>query len=278
MTASRRVPLLLALGVAACATPGQVRRVETQVAMAQREQQRSDSALAAQLGRVAAMQQRALDSLVLLTAALDRVERGGRDNAAELLEVRRQLLQIGQQVGQSTQRLRDINAQIEARAELQANQPPVGAVDSVRPPAGATTPAVTTAPAPGQPSSATLYSAGQQSLRSGAWQTARSAFRDLLRLYPTGPDAVDAAYFVAQSFEGEKLTDSARVQYASLARQYPRSPRAASALFKLGWFAEQRNDIPSARSYYQQVVQPYFSGTEEYLRAQEKLRELPPPL
>ena len=53
MTIACRCTLLgLIAGVAACATPGQVRRVETQVLVGQREQQRADSARGAELARL----------------------------------------------------------------------------------------------------------------------------------------------------------------------------------------------------------------------------------
>ena len=54
---------LAAMGAAGCATKGAVRRVETEVAIFRAQQARADSARAAELGRIIALQQRILDSL-----------------------------------------------------------------------------------------------------------------------------------------------------------------------------------------------------------------------
>ena len=109
-----RYAALCLLGAAACATPGQVRRVETQVAVMQRNQERADSARAAELARIIAMQTRAMDSLVALTRTLDRVDRGSREQTAELLEARKQILAIQQRIDQSQQGLRELRAQLDA--------------------------------------------------------------------------------------------------------------------------------------------------------------------
>lgn len=264
---------LLLLGAVACATPGQVRRVETQVAVMQRNQERADSARSAELGMIIAMQRRAMDSLVALTRTLDRVERGGRDQSAELLEARKQILAVQQRIDQSQQGLRELRAQLDARSEAAT---PVVA-DTVAPPTVATTPgAVTGVPvAPPAPTAATLYSNGQQSLRINAFGTARNAFRELLRLYPTSTFAADAAYGIGDAFLREQRNDSAQVAFGRVTREYPTAMPAAAALFKLGVMAQERGDLATARRYFLQVVVPKFEAANEYLLAQDRLRGLP---
>ncbi len=82
---SGRLALLALTGVAACATPAQVQRVETRVAVVEREQARGDSARAADLARITASQQQLMDSLrqrVAATCSRASLRRGGKPPAS----------------------------------------------------------------------------------------------------------------------------------------------------------------------------------------------------
>jgi hypothetical protein len=57
------VAIFLCLGLAGCATKGQMQRIETQLAMQQREQERRDSASQAMMSNILRVQQNTLDSL-----------------------------------------------------------------------------------------------------------------------------------------------------------------------------------------------------------------------
>ena len=251
-------PLLLLLGVA-CATPGQVRRVETQVAVLERVHARADSARASELTRIIAMQQRGMDSLVALARALDRT---GRDNQAEFTEVRRSLLALQELSGQSQRRLSELRNQLEVRGA----EPPVVAV------AGDTT-AVGPISTPSAPSAEAMYQAARAQNQLGAVLSARLGFRRLLELYPTSSLAPDATYGLADSFDPVQ-PDSARVYYGTVVSKYATSSRAPTALFKLGKLAERRQDRPAARGYYQQVSDRYPQSDEAKL-ARDALRALP---
>lgn len=232
----------------------------------QRSQERADSARAAELARIITMQSRAMDSLMAITRTLDRVDRTGREQSAELLEARKQILAVQQRIDQSQQGLRELRAQLDARTEMAA-MPSDSA--PVTPAAGQ--PPVTT----GQPTAATLYANGAQSLRISAFGTARNAFREVLRLYPTSSYAADAAFGIGDAFLREQRTDSAQVAFVRVVRDYPASMRAASALYKLGIMAQERGNLADARRYFQQVVVPKYQAAEEYELAQDRLRGLP---
>ena len=267
-----RYAALCLLGAAACATPGQVRRVETQVAVMQRNQERADSARAAELARIIGMQTRAMDSLVALTRTLDRVDRGSREHTAELLEARKQILAIQQRIDQSQQGLRELRAQLDARSEMAAAA--IG--DTATAPSGTpVTTAPTTTPAGAGPTDATLYSTGLQALRVNGFGVARTSFRDLLKRYPTSSLAPDAAFGVGDAFLREQRLDSAQVAFGRVFRDYPASMRAAAALYKLGVMAQDRGDLAAARSYFQQVVVPKYRAADEYELAQDRLKTLP---
>lgn len=255
---SRVATSLLLLG-AACATPGQVRRVETQVAVLERTQARADSARAAELTRIIAMQQRSMDSLVALSRQL---QQGGRDNQAEFTEIRRSLLVLQELSGQSQRRLSDLRNQLEVRS---AEPPAVVPGDTTTPGAGQ--------PPVNQPSADAIYSAARGQAQQGAMTSARFGFRRVLELYPTSPLAADATYGIADTFDPAQ-PDSARVYYSEVVTKYPRHARAPTALFKLGKLAERKPDRVAARTYYQQVIDRYPQSDEAKL-ARDALRALP---
>lgn len=258
MRARVAMPLLL-LG-AACATPGQVRRVETQVAVLERTQARADSARAAELTRIIAMQQRGMDSLMSLSRAL---ERNGRDNMAEFTEVRRSLLVLQELSGQSQRRLSELRNQLEVRGADPAPQVTPG--DTTQPVAGQ--------PPVNQPSADAIYAAARGQSQQGAMTSARFGFRRLLELYPTSSLAADATYGIADTFDPAQ-PDSARVYYTEVVTRFARSARAPTALFKLGKLAERKPDRPAARAYFQQVIDRYPQSDEAKL-ARDALRALP---
>lgn len=253
-----RVAISLLLLGAACATPGQVRRVETQVAVLERTQARADSARAAELTRIISMQQRSMDSLIALTRTL---ERSGRDNQAEFLEIRRSLLALQELSGQSQRRLSELRNQLEVRSA----EPPPAMVPG-------DTAAVPSQPV-NQPSADAIYSAARGQSQQGAMASARFGYRRVLELYPTSPLAADATYGIADTFDPSQ-PDSARVYYSDVVRKYSRSSRAPTALFKLGKLAERKADRAAARAYYQQVIDRYPQSDEAKL-ARDALRALP---
>src|SRR2546422_3682917 len=107
--------LVVALGLAAgCALKGDVRKVELQVEAARAERARADAERAAQI-----------DSLRLLLAAVQQaltaqqaylVQLRG-DVRTDLLAVQQQLVQVQELTGQSQQRLSELRARIEERAQ-----------------------------------------------------------------------------------------------------------------------------------------------------------------
>jgi tol-pal system protein YbgF len=261
---SRGLVLLVSTVMAAggCATPGQVRRVETQVAVLRNQQARADSARAAELARIIALQGRILDSLEASRESL-RQFRG--EVSQDLLSVQQQLVQVQELTGQSQRRLAELKRDIDNRSEELAGQ------DSTRRPAATDT--TVAPPPPGTPSPDQLYQGALAEARRGSYSTARSAFQEFVRLYPTHAQMPDALYQLGETFRD--VPDSAVSYYQRVVEQYPKSSRAPSALYKLGLVAEQRPDRAGARRYYQQVVQQYPRSSEASL-ARQKLASLQP--
>ncbi|HET9515659.1 MAG TPA: tetratricopeptide repeat protein, partial [Gemmatimonadales bacterium] len=265
MSVSRLTALLLgaATALGGCATKSQVQQiVQTEMGIMRAQQGRVDSVRAAELRRIIALQNQILDSLQAGREALKLV-RG--ELGQELLGVQQQLVQIQELTGQSQRRLAELRADLDNRSEQLA------AADTTRTPA----PVDTAAPAPvaGTPTPDQLYQGALSEFRRGSNATARAAFHEFVRLYPTHGQMPDALYHLAETFYEEP--DSAVVYYQQVVDRFPQSNRAATSLYKLGALAEQRQDRAAARRYYQQVIQQFPRSTEANL-ARQKLASLRP--
>lgn len=251
------VLLLGGVTVAGCATKGQLREIETQLAVREREQERRDSATADMLRQILMVQRVTLDSL---EATRRQVSLAKGETSAEALELQRKILNIQEQMAQQSQRMNDFLAQLDARQALGV-QPMAGDTGAAAMP-GAT------------PTAVQMLEAGNTQLRRGAWATARSAFQELLVTHPLSPLVPDALFGIAETY-AVTMPDSASAYYQEVARQYEQSTKAASAMFKLGTMAQGRGDLAEARRWYTRVVDDRYRGTAEYDLARDRLRQLP---
>ena len=244
-----------AVALGGCALRSDVDRLEAQITTLREESVKQDSARAAQVESLIALQRELMDTVqasrVALTAFRGDVNR-------DLYGVQQQLMQVQELTGQSQRRLAELRGQLDARGEQIPSPPPEGGA----PPAGT----------PAGPSAAQMYEASLQQLRGGSTATARSGFRQLLQQYPSAPEAADAVYFIGESFAAEE-PDSAAAWYLRVVQEHSRSTRAPAALYKLGLLAEQRRDTAGARQAYQQVVDRYPNADEAAL-ARDRLRTL----
>ena len=255
-------PLVLVLGLTAgCALKGDVRRVELQVEALRVERARADSQHVAAVDSVRTLLAAVQERLVAQQAYLVQL-RG--DVKTDLLAVQQQLVSVQELTGQSQQRLTELRGKLEEQARQ-----PVPVLDTTR---GA--PGVPVGPSgnPAGPGPEQMYDLAYQQYRASRYATARQAFREFLRVFPTHERAPDALYFIGESFAGENA-DSAAAVYQQVVRAYPTSPRAPAALYKLGFLAEQRGDKAAARTYYARVIAGYPRSPEANL-ARDKLQRL----
>ncbi len=246
--------LLVALiGGAGCATPGQVRGIETQIAMMQREQERRDSVQLATLRSVLDVQRSVLDSLKNTERAIS-LAKG--ESSADLLEIRRSMSVLQERLDQSNRQLSEFYADLDARQSALAAQ-------------SDTTDSLTTV----VPSAQQMIQAGNNSLNQGAYETARSVFQQMLDTHPLSSLAPEALYGIAESYLRSQ-PDSADAYYREVAKLFPESMRAASAMYKLGSQAERAGDRAEARRWYEKVAVAQYRGTDEYDLAVVRLRDL----
>jgi len=255
--------LVVALGLAAgCALKGDVRKVELQVEALRAERSRADAERAAHVDSLRSLVAAVQQALAAQQAYL--VQMRG-DVRTDLVAVQQQLVQVQELTGQSQQRLSELRARIEERA-----QQPVPPLDTTGRAAGGA--AAGPSANPGGPGPDQMYDLSLQQFRRGSLATARLGFREFLRVYPTHEHAPDALFYLGETWGGES-TDSAAAVYQQVVKTYPNSSRAPAALYKLGLLAEQRSDKAAARTYYARVIAGYPRSDEANL-ARDKLQRL----
>jgi tol-pal system protein YbgF len=260
-------PIAVMACLAGCASPGQVRRVETQVAVLRAATARQDSARAAELARIIRLQQSVLDSLNQTRVALRTLD---AKIGLDLTEVQRRLVETQELVGQSQRRITELKAGLDARTEQQ--QASVSVPPPVRSDSGVVSP-----PAPPPTNSASadqMYQGALQLYRRNSVVTARGSWLEFVRIYPTHPLVPDAIYYIGETFEAT-APDSALVRYQEVLSRFPQSARAPTALYKIGLIAEQRKDLATARATYQRVLQEYPRSEVADL-ARERLAKFKP--
>jgi TolA-binding protein len=193
---------MVAAGLGACVSKGDVQMVQGEVALLRAETLRRDSTRAAELAEVIQMQQRIMDSLAVSQRSVGQLK---GDLSSDLYNIQQQLVQLQELTGQSQQRLSELRTQLEARSAQLESSPAAAAApgDSAQPEGGASA------------SADQMYEASLAQLRRGSTGTARRGLRAMLRTYPSSPRAPDALYFVGQSFAAEN-PDSAAAYYTQV--------------------------------------------------------------
>jgi tol-pal system protein YbgF len=264
------VTLLLAAVAGGCAMRSDVTRLRLQLDAQQLAAVQRDSVTQANLAAIARLVQGALDTLASQQAAITSM-RG--DLRVDLYNVQQQLVAVQELTGQSQQRLTELRAQIAQRNEQQAVQAPPApapAESAAAPaaPAGGAAAGGEAAPGPDQ-----LMELGLQQLRRGSPATARSAFAEFLKRYPTHARAGDAVFFTGEAWSADQQTDSAAAAYRAVVQHYPASGHVAAALFRLGVLAANAGRRDEARRDFNQLIGAYPLSDEAAL-AREQLRSL----
>ncbi len=240
------------------ATRSDMRVLQGDILNFRTENARADSARARQIAAVAATLGSVADSI---KATSERLTRFQGDTRGDMRAIQQQLLQVQELTGQSQRRLQEMRADMESRAAQTVMPPPT-------PIPGDTTAA---APVQATPGPNQLYQLAYDQLRRGSFSSARAAFEELLRLYPTSELAPDAQINIAEAFAAEGTAASADSAYAAVVAKYPRSPRAATALYKMALSMARQGKRPDARTAMDRVVREYPTSDEADL-AREWLR------
>lgn len=117
-----------------------------------------------------------------------------------------------------------------------------------------------------------LYERALRRIRNDqALADGRSLMELFLKRYPADPLAVNAAYWVGETYYAEKLYDKAILQFEDVIQKYGEHPKVASAMLKQSFAFEALGDKANGRLLLQRVIDR-FPLSEEAVRAKEKLK------
>ena len=94
----------------------------------------------------------------------------------------------------------------------------------------------------------------------------------LLKRYPADPRAVNAAYWIGESYYAEQAYDKAALQFEEVVQKYGDDPKVAAALYKQALAFEALKDRGSAKLVMKKLIDR-FPASEEAKKGKEKLKE-----
>jgi len=128
-------------------------------------------------------------------------------------------------------------------------------------------------PAAGTESPTALYEQGLELIQQeGSFVEGRKALQDFLKRYPKDPLAVNAQYWIGESYYGDKKYEDAILQFQEVIQQYGDHPKVAAALLKQGLAFKALGDEKNGRLILQKVVDT-FPLSDEAKKARERLAD-----
>ena len=98
----------------------------------------------------------------------------------------------------------------------------------------------------------------------------RKLFKQFLHQYPDNKLAVNAMYWIGETYYGDKEYENAILQFQDVIQQHPDHSKVAAALMKQGLAFYAFGDVKNARAILHKVVSGY-PGTPIAKKAQQKL-------
>lgn len=120
-----------------------------------------------------------------------------------------------------------------------------------------------------------LYQAGYSHMLAGDYKLAEKMFRDYVDIYPDGPQAADAMFWLGEAqYSQNRFTDAART-FLDAHKRYPQADKGADTMLKLGMSLAALDKREPACSTYREVLISYPGASpavkkkvsEEQLRA-----------
>jgi tol-pal system protein YbgF len=138
-------------------------------------------------------------------------------------------------------------------------------------PVAVTTKAVN--PTPSGESASELYDRALKKIREEKdFAGGRDLMETFLKRYPDDALAINAAYWVGETYYAEKDYEKAILQFEDIIQKYGEQPKVAAALLKQALAFEATGDKATGRLLLQKVIDR-FPLSEEAVKAKEKLRE-----
>ena len=245
-----------ALVASACfATRNDVRTLQGDLAVLRAENARADSVHRAEFQKATIAVAAVADSVRAVNAYLARfstdVSRFQGDLSITMHTFSQQLLTIQELLGQTQKRMQDMRADVERQtADLASAAQPSTAPTGAGAAGGA------------QPGPAQMLQLGKQMMTRGNYDAARAALEGMLAQFPNDPNAGEAQYEIAHSFDLGGQPASADSAYAVVVDKYPKAIHAPTALFKRGKMAQAAGQTAKATALFQQLVAKYPGSPE----------------
>ncbi|HEX3034202.1 MAG TPA: tol-pal system protein YbgF [Thermodesulfobacteriota bacterium] len=122
-------------------------------------------------------------------------------------------------------------------------------------------------------SSPSLYTQGYTNLSQGNYKEARGQFKSFISENPNSPEAVDALYWIAESYYREGKFEEAILELQRFIDTYPQDAKVPLAFLKQGLSLINIGRKEEAKLFLQTLIDK-FPESEEAKIAREKLKEL----
>lgn len=162
-----------------------------------------------------------------------------------------------------------MRAQVSAlESALRGTQSQIEQIRSYRPQAPSV-PADTTAGGSAAVDELSLYNSAVADYSQQRFDLAQRGFQEYLRLFPDGPSAADAQFWVGQIAFDQRRFDVAVAEFRKVVAGHPQSSKAPLALRKIGDAHRAMGQEESAREAYRQLIQRYPNSQEAQSVRQE---------
>ncbi|OQY19624.1 MAG: tol-pal system protein YbgF [Desulfobacteraceae bacterium 4572_35.1] len=120
-------------------------------------------------------------------------------------------------------------------------------------------------------SSTALYQQALQLVQhQGAFSQSRTLFKQFVDQYPEHKLAVNAMYWIGETYYGDKQYESAILQFQDVIQKYSQHPKVPAALMKQGLAFYALGDVRNAQVILTKVIEKY-PNTPEAEKAQQRL-------
>lgn len=111
-----------------------------------------------------------------------------------------------------------------------------------------------------------LYQAGYNHVLAGDYQLAEQVFRDYLDVYPDGPQAADAMFWMGEAQYSQSQFNDAAKTFLDAHKRFPKADKGPETLLKLGMSLAALNNRDTACATYREVLVSY-PGASKVVRA-----------
>ncbi|MBT8396295.1 MAG: tol-pal system protein YbgF [Gemmatimonadetes bacterium] len=245
---------LFGLALSGCATKGDLRSLQDEIReMGARQQE--------EIRELSGLNMAVQDTLGRQSDAIFE-SRGDINRRLQLLE--QEILTIQELLRMNQQSLMTIRDLLESRRSVAGST----FQTDTEPRPGGFTPAAEVAGGPVE-----MYNTAATQFNNGSLNTARRAFQQFLREYPTDALADDARYYLADILVQEERLEEAIPAFLRIQEDFPTADMVPQALYRVGEIYIRLDQLEDARQYLERVVNTY-PGTDAAREAQERLDEI----